>query len=137
MRQTPTSAGEPVTRMLPRSLMVPPGIPDFMTRERIVERRPVRRSTGRAWSGWAPIERVEVSADGGATWARRASSATRPLGGARGAAGRCDWDAASRASTSSAAARRDAAGNAQPLEAAWNLGGYANNAVQRVPVTVA
>src|SRR5215203_5634760 len=26
--------GEPVTRMLPRSLMVPPGVPDFMTRTR-------------------------------------------------------------------------------------------------------
>ena len=30
----------------------------------------------------------------------------------------------------------DAAGNAQPLEPPWNLGGYANNAVQRVAVTV-
>ena len=32
---------------------------------------------------------------------------------------------------------RDAAGNEQPLEPSWNLGGYANNAVQRIPVTVA
>jgi hypothetical protein len=31
---------------------------------------------------------------------------------------------------------RDEAGNEQPLEPAWNLGGYANNSVQRVPVTV-
>ena len=31
---------------------------------------------------------------------------------------------------------RDDAGNVQPLEAAWNVGGYANNSVQRVPVTV-
>ena len=30
----------------------------------------------------------------------------------------------------------DGAGNAQPLEPAWNLGGYANNEVQRVPVIV-
>jgi hypothetical protein len=28
------------------------------------------------------------------------------------------------------------AGNVQPLEPVWNVGGYANNAVQRVPVTV-
>src|SRR5215210_3416574 len=28
--------GEPVTRMLPRSLMVPPGMPDFMSRQRRV-----------------------------------------------------------------------------------------------------
>lgn len=31
---------------------------------------------------------------------------------------------------------RDEAGNEQPLEPAWNLGGYANNAVQTVRVTV-
>jgi hypothetical protein len=31
---------------------------------------------------------------------------------------------------------RDAAGNEQPLEPAWNVGGYVNNAVQRVSVTV-
>jgi sulfane dehydrogenase subunit SoxC len=31
---------------------------------------------------------------------------------------------------------RDTAGNVQPLEPEWNVGGYANNAVQRIPVTV-
>jgi hypothetical protein len=31
---------------------------------------------------------------------------------------------------------RDDAGNQQPLTADWNVKGYANNAVQRVPVTV-
>jgi sulfane dehydrogenase subunit SoxC len=30
----------------------------------------------------------------------------------------------------------DAAGNTQPLTPAWNLGGYAVNAVHRIPVTV-
>ena len=31
---------------------------------------------------------------------------------------------------------RDAAGNQQPTTPSWNVGGYANNEVQRVPVTV-
>jgi sulfane dehydrogenase subunit SoxC len=31
---------------------------------------------------------------------------------------------------------RDTAGNVQPLEPPWNVGGYANNAVQRVRVDV-
>jgi hypothetical protein len=31
---------------------------------------------------------------------------------------------------------RDEAGNEQPLEPPWNVGGYANNAVQRVDVEV-
>ena len=30
----------------------------------------------------------------------------------------------------------DAAGNVQPVEPEWNFGGYVNNSVQRVPVTV-
>ena len=32
---------------------------------------------------------------------------------------------------------RDEAGNVQPDEPVWNVGGYANNAVQRVAVNVA
>ena len=31
----------------------------------------------------------------------------------------------------------DSAGNTQPLEPPWNLKGYANNAVERIPVIVA
>jgi hypothetical protein len=31
----------------------------------------------------------------------------------------------------------DDAGNEQPLEPPWNVGGYANNAVHRIPVVVA
>ena len=66
--------GEPVTRMLPRSLMVPPGVPDFMTRERHLEPGPVELR-GRAWSGQGEIERVEVSTDGGASFSRRRARA--------------------------------------------------------------
>src|SRR3954449_13010127 len=60
--------GVPVTRMLPRSLLVPPGIPDFATRRRFADagRHTI---TGRAWSGYGKITRVEVSSDGGASWA--------------------------------------------------------------------
>jgi sulfane dehydrogenase subunit SoxC len=125
--------GEPVTRMLPRSLMVPPGVPDFMTRERRVEPGPVT-VTGRAWSGYGAIERVEVSTDDGASFGPAVLE--EPLGEAAWRGWRYEWDArpgehvlASRAT--------DAAGNTQPLEPAWNLKGYANNAVERIAVTVA
>ena len=40
------------------------------------------------------------------------------------------------ASSSSAAGPRTTAGNEQPLEPSWNLGGFSNNAVQRVSVEV-
>jgi sulfane dehydrogenase subunit SoxC len=125
--------GEPVTRMLPRSLIVPPGVPDFMTRVRHLEPGAVTLR-GRAWSGHGPIEKVEVSTDGGATF--NAAVLDPPLGAHAWRGFRFDWDAepgehelCSRAT--------DTAGNSQPLEPPWNLKGFANNAVTRVKVLVA
>ena len=132
LRLEEDEAGEPLSRMRPRSLLVPPGIPEFLSRRRTVAAGRCLLE-GRAWSGSPPVERVEVSVDGGTTWA----DAQVEPGPSRWAwsGWRFDWDAApgeyelcSRAT--------DAAGDTQPLEPEWNLGGYANNAVQRVPVTV-
>jgi DMSO/TMAO reductase YedYZ molybdopterin-dependent catalytic subunit len=123
--------GEPVTRMLPRALLVPPGIPDFLTRARYLSPGPCRL-TGRAWSGWGPIERVEVSADGGATWAD--AELEREPQGWHGWS--YDWDAAPGAHELCCRAT-DAAGKVQPSEPTWNHGGYSNNAIQRVRVEVA
>jgi sulfane dehydrogenase subunit SoxC len=124
--------GEPLTRMRPRSLLVPPGVPDFMTRERRLEPGPVTL-TGRAWSGQAPIQAVEVSTDGGATFDAAVLDASRGPHAWRGFS--FEWDAepgehllCSRAT--------DAAGNSQPLEPPWNLKGFANNAVSRLKVLV-
>jgi sulfane dehydrogenase subunit SoxC len=125
-------AGEPVTRMAPRSLMVPPGVPDFFTRERHLEPGPVTL-TGRAWSGHGPIERVEVSTDGGASFA--AAALDEPLGPHAWRGWRFDWDAPSGEHVLSSRAT-DTAGNTQPLEVPWNLKGYSNNAVERIRVVV-
>jgi sulfane dehydrogenase subunit SoxC len=125
-------AGEPVTRILPRSLTIPPGIPDFMTRERLLDSGPCRLE-GRAWSGLGAIERVEVSTDGGATWGE--AELDEPLGEHAWRGWSYDWDAAPGEHTICSRAT-DAAGNTQPLEPAWNLKGYANNVVERIPVTV-
>jgi sulfane dehydrogenase subunit SoxC len=126
------NAGEPVTRMLPRSLTLPPGIPDFLTRERVLEAGPVTLQ-GRAWSGRGPIERVEVSTDGG----ERFSDALleEPIGEAAWVGWRFDWDAEP-GSYVVASRATDAAGNVQPLDPPWNLKGYANNAVERLAVVV-
>jgi sulfane dehydrogenase subunit SoxC len=133
-RQTPDEDGEPVSRMLPRSLMVPPGIPDFATRERIVEPVPCVVS-GRAWSGLGSVERVEVSVDGGASW----SDARLGRQPSRWAWRRWEWDWEPRDPGRYELCCRatDSAGNVQPLAAPWNLGGYANNEVQRVSAVVA
>ena len=125
--------GEPVTRMLPRSLTLPPGIPDFLTRERALESGPVRLQ-GRAWSGHGPIDRVEVSTDGGESFAD--AQLEEPLGEAAWVGWHFDWDAAPGSYVVSSRAS-DAAGNTQPLEPPWNLKGYANNAVERLSVVVA
>jgi len=52
-----------------RALMAPPGIPDFFVRSRLVEEAPVVRIEGRAWAGPIGIASVEVSLDGGRSWA--------------------------------------------------------------------
>ena len=125
--------GTPFTRMYPRALVVPPGIPDFHSRERVLEPGPcVLR--GRAWSGWAPIAHVGVSADGGETWedARIERDVDSPWAWC---AWTYEWDA--RPGRHELCFRaRDGAGNEQPLEGAWNVGGYGNNAVHRVVVIV-
>jgi sulfane dehydrogenase subunit SoxC len=124
--------GVPVTRILPRSLTIPPGIPDFFTRERFVDAGPCLLQ-GRAWSGWAPVERVEVSDDGGASWddAQLGDQA----GDRAWRAWSYEWDA--RAGEHVVCSRAtDAVGNTQPLAPSWNLKGFANNEVERVRVTV-
>jgi DMSO/TMAO reductase YedYZ molybdopterin-dependent catalytic subunit len=132
LRQAEDEEGEPLDRMQPRSLMAPPGIPDFMTRDRTVEPGELLVE-GRAWSGLAPVESVEVSVDGGETWAPAELEPPGEPWAWRGWSYR--WNAEPGEHVLCCRAR-DEAGNEQPRDPAWNLGGYANNAVQAVRVTV-
>lgn len=125
-------AGSPVTRILPRSLMVPPGIPDFMSRIRYLSPGPVTLE-GRAWSGRAPIEQVQVSVDGGESWedaevGRSVSEFAWRSWSYLWRAQAGEYELCCRAA--------DAAGNVQPLNIDWNTQGLCNNAVQRVKVVV-
>lgn len=124
--------GEPVSRMGPRALLIPPGFPDFLSRHRVVRPGTVELA-GRAWSGRAPVSRVEVSEDGGENW----WNATLAAGeGHRWAWRR--WTATWRALPGRyelSVRAFDEQGNGQPLDQAWNRGGFVNNAVHRVPVT--
>jgi sulfane dehydrogenase subunit SoxC len=132
LRRADEDPGAPVSRMLPRALLAPPGIPDFFTRERLLDPGPVTLE-GRAWSGYAPIVRVEVSTDDGSTWSdagleEAASKWTWRRWTAEWNAEPGEYVVCCRAT--------DAQGHVQPLEPVWNVGGYANNAVHRVAVTV-
>jgi hypothetical protein len=79
------------------------------------------------------VERVEVSTDGGSTWAD--AELAPAAGPAAWRAWSLVWDAAEGAYELCCRAT-DGAGNVQPLNAPWNVGGYANNSVQRIRVTV-
>jgi hypothetical protein len=126
--------GTPVTRKHPHALMIPPGIPDFLSRKRYVQAGKIIIE-GRAWSGFGPVERVEFSADGGESW-RDAD-----LGDALGPYGWTSWSSewdASPGEYELCVRATDASGETQPLdgEQAWNQGGYGVNVVQRVLVQV-
>lgn len=125
--------GVAVTRILPRALMIPPGVPDFMSRKRFVEPS-TQVVQGRAWSGRGAIVKVDFSADGGASWLDAELDPEMSPFAWRGWKFR--WDATRPGEYELCARATDAAGNTQPLEQSWNFEGVQNNAVQRVHVIV-
>jgi sulfane dehydrogenase subunit SoxC len=134
-RRSEDEEGAPVTRKRPRALMVPPGVPEFLSRSRYLRAGPTRIG-GRAWSGQGPISRVEFSADGGRTWVD--AQLDEPIGEHAWIGWSVLWDAAEPGDHELCVRATDATGATQPLEAAgaWNRGGYGVNAVQRVAVRV-
>jgi sulfane dehydrogenase subunit SoxC len=130
-RESADDPGIPLTRIEPRALLIPPGFPDFMSRRRVVNSGEVAVQ-GRAWSGWARIATVEVSIDG-YNWE------VADLQTAQNSYGWAGWSWIWRAEPGSyelSARATDASGRTQPLGQRWSRGGFANNTVQRVPVTV-
>jgi DMSO/TMAO reductase YedYZ molybdopterin-dependent catalytic subunit len=130
-RRDMTDPGVPVTHIRVRSMMVPPGVPDWYTRRRMVDAGLVTLE-GRAWVGaGADIARVEVGVDG--TWADAKLDARH---------GRYAWRRwtfgwrAERGDHVLAVRATDASGNCQPVEPVWDRGGFGCNAIQTVDVTV-
>ncbi|QNN52069.1 sulfite oxidase [Nocardioides mesophilus] len=132
LRQQPDDEGVPVTRIEPRALLMPPGDPDFMSRDRVLRPGPVRLR-GRAWSGWGGVTRVEVSTDGGATWRDAALGPDEHRWAWREFT--LDWEAGPGEHLLRARAH-DATGRVQPVEPAWNRGGFTNTADDPVRVVV-
>jgi DMSO/TMAO reductase YedYZ molybdopterin-dependent catalytic subunit len=132
LRQEAGEVGTPVTRIEPRALLVPPGFPDFMTRTRVVQAGE-HLLEGRAWSGWGEVTGVEVSDDDGRTW-HDAQVESAP--------GVHAWQRFTIAWTATPGEHllrvraHDSTGRSQPLDVAWNRGGFTNNAVEAVPVLV-
>jgi len=122
--------GQPVDRIRVRALMVPPGVPDFFSRHRIVDAGKTQ-IVGRAWSGVAPVTRVEVGVDGEWSEAQLDPRATEFAW----QAWRFTWPAKTGEHVVACRAT-DAEGNVQPLDQPWNTQGMGNNSVQTIAVTV-
>jgi DMSO/TMAO reductase YedYZ molybdopterin-dependent catalytic subunit len=108
-KQHKDAPGTPVTTIRVKSLMVPPGLPDWYTRQRLVEHGVDGRfrdatldppSGKYAWRGWHFL-----------------------------------WDAAA-GEYELCCRATDANGDCQPLDARFDRAGFGNNTVHRVPVTV-
>jgi DMSO/TMAO reductase YedYZ molybdopterin-dependent catalytic subunit len=128
-----TVAGErgvPCTRMRVNSLMAPPGIPDYFGRRRTVDAGPVELF-GRAWSGNAPIRRVEFGVDGNWQDAQLAA----PAGAHAWRRWSARWNA-SRGARELRCRATDETGAVQPLDPVWDVTGFGNNAAQRIEVNV-
>jgi len=119
--------GRPLGPIAPRAVIVSPAENDRLSRGRQLVR-------GYAWSGAAPIDEVEVSLDGGATWESAA------LGPAAAPAAWQGWQLEwhpDRVGPAVLLARAiDAAGERQPVHQVRNELGYRNNAAQPVTVEV-
>lgn len=124
--------GEPVTLMKVRALMVPPGIPDWKTRQRLVKAGPVKL-VGRAWAGRSRVVRVEVSVDAGRTWLP--ADLEKQTSAHAWQAWSFRWQAQAGRYLLCVRAT-DAEDNVQPIAQPWNFQGMGNNMVQRVDVLV-
>jgi DMSO/TMAO reductase YedYZ molybdopterin-dependent catalytic subunit len=130
--QSSDDPGEPVNLIRVRALMIPPGIPDFMTRTRLLQAGPTTL-TGKAWAGRLSVSRVEVSVDSGAMWSE--AQLGEPVSSHDWRTWTFLWNAKPGATILCVRAT-DSEGNVQPFDQQWNFGGYGNNAIQRVNVVV-
>ena len=131
-KTSPDDPGVPVSTMRVRALMIPPGIPDFMTRTRLMDAGSVTLS-GKAWAGRLDVTKVEVSADDGMSWQK--AELGKQVGRFAWRNWSYDWNAEPGTHFLSVRAT-DEEGNAQPTAQPWTLQGMGNNLVQRVEVIV-
>ena len=117
----------PVTRMEPRALITSPVDGSRLEHGRVT-------ISGLAWSGSAPIEQVELSLDGGATW--EPTSLVGPKKRYTWRRWEYDWGPNNGGWHQLVACATDVNGNTQPAEASWNKLGYKNNSFHRIGVEI-
>jgi DMSO/TMAO reductase YedYZ molybdopterin-dependent catalytic subunit len=110
-----------IVREMPvKSIMAWPGEGDHVSNLR-------QTLFGFAWSGYAQIQRVDVSTDEGKSWApARLTPGEGPLAWTRW---EFDWTPSGHGEARIAVRATDAKGNVQPERAPWNKFGYQMNAI--------
>eukprot|EP01125_Pyxidicula_operculata_P012032 TRINITY_DN3942_c0_g1_i2.p2 TRINITY_DN3942_c0_g1~~TRINITY_DN3942_c0_g1_i2.p2 ORF type:complete len:152 (-),score=21.02 TRINITY_DN3942_c0_g1_i2:84-539(-) len=134
IKHNPDDVGIPINYIKVRSLMTPPGIPQFNRSMNFLLPGPAVLS-GRAWTGKnKEVKSVEVSVDNGVSW-HRATIDEHSLGSYAWVKWKFNWNA--RLGKHYLCVRAsDSSGEIQPDNAVWNEYGHCNNFIQRVPVTV-
>lgn len=123
--------GQPVQDIRVKSLMMPPGVPDWYSRKRLVDEGPVSL-IGRAWSGGGRvIKKVEVEIDG--VWQQ--AKLSKQIGPFAWVKWQFEWMATSGEHCLRCRAT-DSEGHVQPLSPSWDLSGFGNNMVHEVTVEV-
>jgi DMSO/TMAO reductase YedYZ molybdopterin-dependent catalytic subunit len=117
----------PLTTIRVRSLLIVPAAGATLPHG-------THRLRGLAWSGDAPVTRVDVSVDGGDNW--EPAELASPVERYAWRRWEYTWPARVPGPATLRSRAFDEAGRAQPNEPEWNRLGYANNAIQVVPVTV-
>ncbi len=133
-KQDNDDKGIPVTSIRVKSLMVPPGIPDWYTRKRLLQSGETTLH-GRAWSGFGtPIIKVEVGiGETGDDWHEaELFPANDKYAWSRW---QIKWNAVAGYHPLRCRAT-DANGDVQPLEPPWDKSGFGNNCVQVTEVWV-
>jgi DMSO/TMAO reductase YedYZ molybdopterin-dependent catalytic subunit len=131
-KQTADDPGVPVTTIRVKSLMVPPGVPDWYTRRRLADAGP-QTVHGRAWSG-AGVPVTDVSFFDGVRWVA-AELDPQPASKYAWRGWHAPWTALPGQTTLKCRAR-DANGDEQPLAPRFDRGGFGNNGVHSVDVFV-
>ena len=130
-RESAGDQGQPITSIRVKSLMVPPGVPDWLSRNRCVEPG-IITINGKAWSGAGKkITKVEFSSNG--NWEQ--AEIQEQVGKFAWTSWRYRWDAKPGNHILKCRAS-DESGEIQPITPPWDLAGFGNNAVQSVKVFV-
>jgi DMSO/TMAO reductase YedYZ molybdopterin-dependent catalytic subunit len=117
----------PVEELRPKTVIAGPAEGARLTAESV-------RIYGAAWSGEAPVAKVEVSTDSGRSWRLATLGKDRAQFGWR--LWEASWSPSKPGSYVLLARATDSAGRAQPLVADWNPSGYLWNAVAQRRVEV-